>query len=319
MLLDVEPVGSLTAVEFRYDEYVRGSGAALPFADAAFDIVCAHDTLEHIPQPHRAAFLGEVFRVAKRLVLINGPLDTEGVARAEARLDSFVKTTLHWEQPFLQEHIALGLPGRELIEDDLARRERPFVRVANGNLTRWLVVQALRHYLAALPDSESLREELDRAYNTLVPVPDAGAVCYRQAYVIPVGAGAREVLARVREEFPEAPGQAVADIEGLSELLAAFESHAGSVREQMAALHKRIFDAEKAAVDAKGSRDELAAIVTARDAQVLEQQQAINDIENRLRHATRELEAVKRSLPYRAVRGARNAVRDVMKRGKKPR
>ena len=202
------------------------------------------------------------------------------------------------------------MPG--LIEGELLERKLPFVRVANGNLTRWLALQALRHYLAALPDSETLRVELDRAYNTLVPVPDAGAVCYRQAYVIPVGAGAREVLARVREEFPETGKSSATDIDGLSELLGAFEAHAGSVSAHLGALHQRIFDAEKAAVDATASREELAGLVTARDAQVLEQQQALNTLEKRLSDATRDLEAIKRSLPYRVARSARKTVRGLL-------
>jgi hypothetical protein len=169
-LLDVEPMGSLTSIEFQYDEYICGSGAALPFQDGAFDIVAAHDTLEHVPPAFREAFLREVVRVAGSYVLLTGPVWSQAVVRSEARLDSFVKATLNWTQPFLQEHADLGLPRPEDIEVTFAGQNFPFVCIPNGNLVRWLFTQALRHYLAAYRHG-IFEVEVDRTYNRLFAIP----------------------------------------------------------------------------------------------------------------------------------------------------
>jgi ubiquinone/menaquinone biosynthesis C-methylase UbiE len=48
---------------------VRGSGAALPFADSSFDVVCEFAVLHHVP--NRNAVVKEMFRVARKAVLIS--------------------------------------------------------------------------------------------------------------------------------------------------------------------------------------------------------------------------------------------------------
>jgi ubiquinone/menaquinone biosynthesis C-methylase UbiE len=48
---------------------VRGSGAALPFADSSFDVVCEFAVLHHVPNPD--AVVKEMLRVAKKAVLIS--------------------------------------------------------------------------------------------------------------------------------------------------------------------------------------------------------------------------------------------------------
>lgn len=46
-----------------FDRVLCGSGYQLPYADASFDLVCLFDTIEHIPNEHRA--LAEVRRVLR--------------------------------------------------------------------------------------------------------------------------------------------------------------------------------------------------------------------------------------------------------------
>jgi ubiquinone/menaquinone biosynthesis C-methylase UbiE len=48
---------------------VRGSGAALPFADGSFDAVCEFAVLHHVPDPN--AIVKEMLRVARKAVLIS--------------------------------------------------------------------------------------------------------------------------------------------------------------------------------------------------------------------------------------------------------
>lgn len=48
---------------------VQGSGAALPFADSSFDVVCEFAVLHHVADPN--AVVKEMLRVAKKAVLIS--------------------------------------------------------------------------------------------------------------------------------------------------------------------------------------------------------------------------------------------------------
>ena len=52
---------------------VRGSSAALPFADRSFDLVLCCDVLEHLPDETAAATVAELRRVTRRYLLLNVP------------------------------------------------------------------------------------------------------------------------------------------------------------------------------------------------------------------------------------------------------
>ena len=83
VMIDVKPPGTLTHLPIRYDAYLEASGASMPFKDGAFDLVTAHDTLEHVPAPSRASFLRELLRVAGSHVILNGPVYDPQTARME--------------------------------------------------------------------------------------------------------------------------------------------------------------------------------------------------------------------------------------------
>lgn len=302
VLLDVEPVGSLTSIEFSFDEYVRGSGAALPFRDMAFDIVTAHDTLEHVPAEFRTAFLEEILRVAGEFVILGGPLWSPEVAQAEARLDSFVRNTLQWDQPFLREHIELGLPEPEMIEAFFTSRRMPFVGLPSGNLDRWLAMQALRHYLASLPDAESLCVELDRAYNRLYSETDDDGVCYRWVYVI--ARNDRDALERVSAQTLPAPADAKAHLDAIEELLVGLEAHASTMRDHLRGLHERIFRAEQEVFEARGGREEALAVLRERESEIIQQKQAIAELNSKLAMSNAELAGLRK-----IYRSARRSVR----------
>src|SRR5271169_3402215 len=53
----------------RREEMIGGDACALPFPDAAFDLVCEFGALHHIPKPHAA--VSEMLRVAKLAVFIS--------------------------------------------------------------------------------------------------------------------------------------------------------------------------------------------------------------------------------------------------------
>lgn len=306
MLLDVEPVGSLTSVEFRFDEYVRGSGAALPFQDGSFDIVTAHDTLEHVPPEYRLDFLANISAVASGNLIIGGPLATADVAQAEDRLNAFVKSTLGWEQPFLAEHIELGLPEPSLIEAFCEQRGMPFVCLPSGNLERWLIMQAMRHYLAALPDTEAVREDLDRMYNGMYFDSDNDGACYRQVYIIATDEHGRADLDSLPDAFvASAPHSTRFD--EIEHLLKGLENHAHSMRDHLSALHHRIFAAEQGQFEAINGRDEAMAALHVREEEIIRQQAVIRDLDAKLNE-------IRNFLPYRVYRGLRRQLRRLPRR-----
>jgi hypothetical protein len=320
VLLDVEAAGTLTSLEFRHDGYVWASGAALPFLDGAFDIVTAHDTLEHIPPALRRACLDEIVRVARRFVIVSGPVWSENVDRAEARLDAFVKTVLRWEQPFLAEHLALGLPDPVELASFFATSTASCAEIPNGNLRRWLTVQALRHYLAAFPDSESLREAVDRAYNRTYAEDDNDGECYRRAYV--AARRLEDVPALARVAAVATPSPEPATLSPVEDFMEALEGHAGAVRAHLEGLHEKLYRAENEAYELRGTLEETTrslgdtealsreqqAIIKERDAQLLATRR---DLEN----ARTELETIKATIAYRVVRGMRSVVRSVTGKG----
>jgi ubiquinone/menaquinone biosynthesis C-methylase UbiE len=70
----IEPVSALLEQAVRTGanasgSVVRGSGAALPFADSSFDVVCEFAVLHHVANPN--AVVKEMLRVAKRAVVIS--------------------------------------------------------------------------------------------------------------------------------------------------------------------------------------------------------------------------------------------------------
>lgn len=313
VLLDVEPAVSLTAIEFRFDDYVRGSGAALPFGNQSFDIVTAHDTLEHVPPEFRQPFLEEVARVVREFVIIGGPLWEPDVVQAEARLDSFVRTTLQWEQPFLKEHIELGLPEPAFVEAFFRDHQMPFARVPSGNLDRWLAMQGLRHYLASLPDTEGLREELDRAYNRLYSDSDNNGVCYRQVYAAACTAEGSTAVKRVSAEFAVGQEESQAHLGALEGLLASMESHAGTMRDHLSGLHERIFRAEQETFEARNGRDEALTALRERETEVRSQQGEIAEMNVKLQAA----ESARALLPFKIYRTARRGLGRIVRSRKK--
>jgi ubiquinone/menaquinone biosynthesis C-methylase UbiE len=64
-------------------EFVRGDGAALPFADASFDLAGTHRTLHHVAEPGRVvAELARVTRPGGRVLVVDQLAPTEPAAAA---------------------------------------------------------------------------------------------------------------------------------------------------------------------------------------------------------------------------------------------
>lgn len=87
----------------------------LPFKNNSFSAVCAIDVLEHIPKGQRAAFLKELIRVAKRIIILSFPIGTKRHKQYEAEIYRRLKDRGR-DVDYLRQHIKYGLPTREEID-----------------------------------------------------------------------------------------------------------------------------------------------------------------------------------------------------------
>ena len=87
-----------------------GSGPSLPFVPDAFAAVVSVDTVEHLPQQERLAFVRECLRVARRCVVVAAPHGGEGHRKVERQLDGLYRSVHGEPHIYLDEHVRYGLP-----------------------------------------------------------------------------------------------------------------------------------------------------------------------------------------------------------------
>lgn len=84
-----------------------GSAVNLPFGDHVFDTVLTVDCLEHIPQYLHSQVFAEIFRVAKRQVIISLPCGS-GAYDLDWELNNYFLKKFGRQDVFLQEHVENG-------------------------------------------------------------------------------------------------------------------------------------------------------------------------------------------------------------------
>ena len=244
VVADVEsppPYAYRQEIPFRPDAYVQASGSALPFKDGSFDLVVAHDTLEHVPDETRRDFIRELVRTSRGYVVVNGPIYRPETDRAERRLETFWRLGLGVENPALMEHLENQLPRRELIQEVLEEADLPFATIPNGNLLIWLTMMGLKFYFEILPDGAAVHESLDRSFNSLVADRDLGGVCYREAFVVAAAPEGRPRLSGLRRAV--APGGEELKAGGTRPLFAlmdVLQSHSHRLRTERVSLEEKV-------------------------------------------------------------------------------
>jgi GT2 family glycosyltransferase len=162
--------------------YVQGSASRLPFSDGRFDLVCAFDTLEHIPQEQRAPALREMLRVSRDGLFLCFPFDSEENRRAEEMLTGFLSQYEAGPLPQLEEHRKFGLPKREEILENLRSLGSPVVSFGHGNTDVWLLMMLAYHSLRSAGDA--LVADLNRRFNATRAARDWAEPCYRAGFLL---------------------------------------------------------------------------------------------------------------------------------------
>jgi ubiquinone/menaquinone biosynthesis C-methylase UbiE len=293
-------------VPFRHDGYVLAVGQSLPFADSSFDIVTAHDTLEHVPAKHRELFLHDMLRVARQYVILHGPVFQPETAAAERRLAEYMQRGLGGVNTSLVEHIELGLPEEEAIVKVLSNGGSLII-IDSGNLFNWFAMMVLKHYVIAFPESDWLHEVMDRVYNLILSPHDSAGLCYRKCFVVAKNARDAPALEAVaasiesRRDRSASPPSTVT----LEPLLQALEEHASAVGKRLPALAEAVSRLEHELAEREAAIKQRDDALSQVDAQLESQ---IEEHKAERRRLERELETIRSSTGYRIIGAYRRLI-----------
>lgn len=152
---------------------------ALPYTDGSFDVVTAHHLLEHIADPERMRAMTELVRVARKRVFVTGPFDENPFAR---EIDHLL-AGLEPDNPYLQEHVRLGLPSLKEIENWLSAKGLVYRVEPLTRCNTWLLALALTPFQHTRPHDF---REVTRYYNRRFSDPDRGHPAYQTLVEIEV-------------------------------------------------------------------------------------------------------------------------------------
>lgn len=164
--------------------YIRGDGRGLAFADQSFDLVISCDTLEHVPAADRAAFWGELLRVARYGVLLAAPFASAETVAAEALLRAFIQSEMGIEQPQLAEHVAFGLPELSATAAILMKLGMSYRSYPAGYVHAWLAMMIAKHSRAPGLASLEVQEQLDAYYTRFFGPHERCAPSYRYLVLV---------------------------------------------------------------------------------------------------------------------------------------
>ncbi len=274
--------------------FAVADGAALPYPDETFDVVVALDTLEHIFPQHRAAFLSEIKRVSRDVVVLSAPHDTQDVVLAESALQAFVTARFGEVFETLQEHTDNGLPHAEETAAALGSDGWEVASFGSGYLPRWLLGMVFHHELLAtgLPELP----ELHAFYNQTVAPHDNREPAYRRVF-----AASRR---RSHGELEAAVASCRSGDE-TTEVSATLAAIGGAILARRLTPHgAEIAAAQAEAARAREEAADLQRVVANRDAHILELRERVASLEDRVdRQSLRALGRTLRDSVQRTTRG----------------
>ncbi|MEO7571631.1 MAG: class I SAM-dependent methyltransferase [Acidimicrobiales bacterium] len=144
---------------------VLGDGSRLPVASRSVDVVISCDALEHVAPAHRSAFIAELARCSRDLIVIAAPFDTPGVAGSEELVRRFVRAMTGAVQPQLAEHAENGLPSLGGTRAAMEEAGLTVTSIGNGNLQDWVLGMLVKHQVVGRGGFSDLDMGFDIFYN----------------------------------------------------------------------------------------------------------------------------------------------------------
>ena len=163
--------------------FVKASGTSLPFPDSSFDVVVSSDTLEHVPNESRVAFLSEMCRVSRDFVLLSAPFDSPAVRHAEEVLQSLITDRYGEPYDFIEEHRRYGLPDLHRTIDQMQAAGLQTSVLPNGYLPRWLLALSTFFLLQWRFKDKELNNRANAFYNTTFYADDICSPSYRHLII----------------------------------------------------------------------------------------------------------------------------------------
>jgi len=197
------PDASVTVTDIVWEDrpcFNRCDAAELPYADGSFDVVVGCDFLEHVEAARRDGMIEELKRVARRAVIVIGPMKSDDVSEADALFGRFYTARFGREHRYLAEHKECGLPDPERIVECLSQDGWQTLGLPSGLLERWLPMQLCMTYLDSVAELAPLRKEINRLYNRSYYQRDNAAPAYRTLFLATsraLGKNQRDQLERI--------------------------------------------------------------------------------------------------------------------------
>ncbi|MFT4541776.1 MAG: ubiquinone/menaquinone biosynthesis C-methylase UbiE [Planctomycetota bacterium] len=228
---------------------VLATGDQLPYKDQSFDLVCACDTLEHIPVAAREAFVSECWRVSKQHVILAGPYEHPRVDEAEEILLRFLQDKLGQKHRYLSEHRENGLPVLDQTEAQFrSMGAGQTTAIGHGELDRWLALMPIALYLDHDPPLRKLATRLHRFYNSALYAGDRPTRPDQDVYRHALIASRSETKLPTADELFGPPGVPAGTLEPFRELvdnMLAFDIQKDAVESERERLHEVCSDLEK--------------------------------------------------------------------------
>lgn len=165
----VDELDEITILDIRKGSdpnLIVGDGTRMTmFKDQSFDIVISSDVLEHIPKDRREDFFSEACRVAKHMVVVAAPFNSEEVALSEKHVRDFFKEIVGYEHQWLNEHNEMGLPDKDELEQRIRDRGLNFTRIGSNSISNWLLIQQFDVLKFSFGVSEEDVKDIHKYYN----------------------------------------------------------------------------------------------------------------------------------------------------------
>jgi SAM-dependent methyltransferase len=267
---------------------LAADGARLPVRDAAFDAVVSCDALEHVPAEHRPAFLRELARVSRDVVVVAAPFATVGVTGAEELARRYALLTTGAPQDQLEEHAERGLPELDAARAELEAAGLSVVVHGNGNLHDWLLLMMLKHQLLARPALLPLDASYDMAYNLTLSGRNDVPPFYRHVLVARRADRGEPRLGTPPAGFDASPPDTVALLSGWLAATAAEATRQDTVPE-LHGLHHRVSALEARLVQLEETSGTLVVRADDTTARLIDLRELLEHVYGLIRHPLRSV------------------------------